>query len=415
MLPKAEVGRQKGRAGGRGGRRLTHAKPPKPTLPMPQARYANVVLLEGSGPATLDAAKPIKRLAHFRLRLDIGKLSQQSAVVDAVPFPSHRLPPDIWLDVMVSSTDFEVGRTERALGFSTVAEGRFFLPGDGSAAKAEGKGRYLYIHLRAPKSNKLARARITYYYRNHPVQSQLLLANIGGKASRFKVTTDYTLSEDLTGLERLPRRRQLSILTNDNNNSNHQFIIRAAKSNDSLIGTPLTFEVNSIAIGSVVRRLRDTLYEHSPSKRARRVDQLKDDLKALAPLGWDLFNEAGMSRYLSTLYPLLMKKGTGLVVQVTRPSSSRFVFPWGFIYDIPLYSDREPQFCSIVENWDDRSPLFTDTPHQCPTGKHAPNTLCPFGFWGFRHSIEQLSRTDKPPYPHCSARRFHHGHGGNAI
>lgn len=388
------------RGGGDDSRHTVRVKPPSPaTPPAPQPRYANAVLLSGDGKTPLNASQPLKRGTPFRLRLDIGKLSQLSAVVDAVPFPSHRLPPDIWLDVMVTSTDFQVGRKKREVGLANVAEGRFFLPGDGSAAKAEGKSKYMTFHLRAPTKNKLARARVTYYYRNHPVQSQLLLAAIGGKASRFTVTTDYTLSEDLTGLERLPRRRQLSILTNDNDEHSHQFIVRAAQANGSLLDKPLTFELNSTGIGRVVRSLRDALYNIAPTKRARRIDQLKADLKALAPLGWGLFTEAGMSRYLQTLYPLLMKKDTALVVQVTRPNSSRFVFPWGFIYDIPLDSQQEFEYCSLVEEWDGESPLITGETHHCPKGKHKANTLCPFGFWGYRYAIEQLSRTDAPPTP----------------
>lgn len=394
---------------------ITRAKPPKRRTsrkpPEPQARYANVVLLDMYQTLPLQASEPIKPNTLFCLRLDIGELSQLSAVEEAVPFPSHRLPPDIWLDVMVSSTDFAVGRTVRAVGRFTVAEGRFFLPGDGRPARVEGargekKGKYLYVYLRAPMEKKLARARITYYYRNHPVQSQLLVASVGSKSSRFKVTTDYTLSKDLTGLEALPRRRQLSILTNDNTKNSHQFIVRAAKADGNLLANPLTFELNSTSIGSVVGSLREKLRSemHAPTKRLRRKDQLKNDLKNLAPLGWQLFNEAGMMRYITEIYPLL--KRSNLVVQVTRPSSSRFVFPWGFLYDIPLTSETELKFCSLVEDWDGESDLFAGEPQQCPAGKHTPNTLCPFGFWGYRYAIEQLSSTDLPPRPITAPTEF---------
>ena len=37
--------------------------------------------------------------------------------------------------------------------------------------------------------------------------------------------------------------------------------------------------------------------------------------------------------------------------------------------------------------------------HQCPAvddGVHEANTLCPFGFWGYRYPIEQLSSTRSP-------------------
>ena len=54
----------------------------------------------------------------------------------------------------------------------------------------------------------------------------------------------------------------------------------------------------------------------------------------------------------------------------------------------------------MVTEWDGTKPLFTEPGlhRTCPRGPHTTerNVLCPFGFWGIRYAIEQLSRTDKP-------------------
>jgi hypothetical protein len=89
--------------------------------------------------------------------------------------------------------------------------------------------------------------------------------------------------------------------------------------------------------------------------------------------------------------PLLEKPGSR-VIQVCRPTRSGFVFPWALIYDIPLNVERPP-LCKLIAEWDGKSELVESGQRQCPHGPHGENVLCPFGFWGFRYSIDQLSST----------------------
>jgi hypothetical protein len=72
------------------------------------------------------------------------------------------------------------------------------------------------------------------------------------------------------------------------------------------------------------------------------------------------------------------------------------VLPWSYIYEIPLFSDVTPELCPMVAKWDGTKPLFEGVPRQCPCGPHKRDVLCPFGFWGYRYTIEQLSSADKP-------------------
>lgn len=361
-------------------------------------RFANVEFWKGNRTERLspDISIPINTV--ICIRLDIGQLSPYSAVIDAEPIPDHLLPKDIWLDVMVSSTDFKVSRSPNNLGESNIADGKFFLPGNGSAATNPEGGKYIYFYLQAPGEAQLARARIGYYYKNHLIQSQLLVTNIGDDASNYEVNTDYTLSNNLRNIDDLPSRNQVSILTNTNGNGRHQIIIRAADEKDKLLAEPKSFEVDEDKINTVVEQLRIKLRREpiAPNRKQRRKDQLKNDLQTLAPLGWGLWDVAVPEEHAIELQ-MALKTQNDLVIQVTRPESSSYAFPWGLIYDIPIISDSKLEYCPLVENWDGKSKLIQNNDRKCPEEKHHKKTnfLCPFGFWGYRYAIEQLTSTDK--------------------
>ena len=55
--------------------------------------------------------------------------------------------------------------------------------------------------------------------------------------------------------------------------------------------------------------------------------------------------------------------------------------------------------CPLVDQWDGRTALISGRETRCPhagTVPHAADLLCPFGFLGFRHDIEQLSSAERP-------------------
>jgi hypothetical protein len=78
-------------------------------------------------------------------------------------------------------------------------------------------------------------------------------------------------------------------------------------------------------------------------------------------------------------------------IQISRVSSN-FVFPWGLVYDIPLQplDSEKHKICKIVDLWQDGEALPVEGVYSCPhSEEHELNTICPFGFWGMRHVIEQ--------------------------
>ena len=362
-------------------------------------RFANAALVEGSSRRLLRRDGPLAQGQVFRLRLDIGELSVDSTIENPVPIPDRLLPSeDLPLDVVVSSAKFRVGATLSQLGEADYATGRLILPRDGGPARSPEGNKYLYFFLRAPNGKSVARARIGYYYRNHLVQSQILQADIGEGDGEYRIEVDYTLSQSLVGIENLPARPQLSVLTGDSADGMHRIVLRSSDTDGEILGGPCTYEIDEYAVGHLISTLRDVLRGTgvAPTQKVRRKDQLVRDLRQLAPLGWQLWNAVVGPRF-HEVYDVL-DKFDGVVLQVSRPSTSSYAFPWGLIYDIPLISGEEVQVCPLVDSWDGAAVLVSQGMRRCPEAPkgHAENTLCPFGFWGYRYPIEQLSSTDGP-------------------
>jgi hypothetical protein len=77
---------------------------------------------------------------------------------------------------------------------------------------------------------------------------------------------------------------------------------------------------------------------------------------------------------------------------VSRIANSRFVFPWALVYDLALEPGNSGRYveCRLLREWE-RAATLIDDAERCPfEAEHgALNTICPFGFWGIRHVIEQ--------------------------
>lgn len=368
-----------------------------------EPRYANAVLLDQAKDLPINPHKPIEPGKALRLRLDIGEYAPISAVVQPKPLPEHLLPRDIWLDVMVSSSDFEIRKSISETGPSTTANGRFFLPGDGSPARMEDGDLFMYFNMVAPPTPTMAHARIGYYYCNHLVQSQLLTADIGGAEGGYHIDIDFSLTDSLLDIADLPARQQISILTNSNHGG-HQIIVRPSNVEGEIVGRACTYGLNVENIGNVVSELRDVLRDRiapAPKKRRTKRD-LEVDLRLLAPLGRKLWRLT-VAKCLHDIYPIQLNKEP-VVIHVSRPTTADYTFPWSIIYDIPLNENNpsEWKLCPLVEKWDDKyNKLVKLGTRRCPeatgpNGSHESNTLCPFGFWGYQYDIEQLSSCDTP-------------------
>ncbi|HMK95899.1 MAG TPA: CHAT domain-containing protein, partial [Acidimicrobiales bacterium] len=370
--------------------------------PVQGARFANLEIADAATREPLGEV-PVQPGQRLMVSLDIGPLSEQSAVSSPVPFPDTLLPKrDLVIDVTVSSSHFLVSRLGEAGTGSDARQGSFALPADGSPARTPDGGRSLVFVLQAPPEPGMARARVTYFYAGAAVQSHLLEASVGG-AEPLKATTDYTLATAPQDIVVIPERPRVTVLVNGDAGS-HQVLVRrpAGPSQAAEDSTATAFDVEP-GVGDFARSLRSAFGSdgNAPATLAQSKRQLVQSMRELAPLGWSLF---------SALLPELGEQfnfldgSSDLVLQVARPKGSNLSIPWQWLYTLLIDSSYGPTYdkvrvCDLVANWDGRSPLVSNDALTCPHWQeawHREDVLCPFGFLGFRHHVEQLCSSEKP-------------------
>jgi hypothetical protein len=372
------------------------------------ARYINICIVTHENQTVVPKTANLEANRQYDLRLDIGLLSSDSVVENAVshPFPTELLPETEeghWLEVVVVSDDFTISRRRYNLflpnsGASWVCN---CPPGGDHTCSKDSRNPYLFIPLTAPERAGIAHLRIAIYYEKNLIQSQFLTAQINGaeqKAGGYSSRIDYTLTADLRNVSFLPPRT-LHILTNQNLDGTHRLIIND-KSDE-----PLAFNLRDDQIGGAIngarQALRDIHMREFPivfpnpappepenlldEKNAKSKKKFIEDLKSLATLGWDL------CAMLSDQQDWQAKLQEPATIQVSRTVGSTFVFPWALVYDIPLFTYEQAKLCPLVQKWDEVNTLIATSTRRCPyENQHAQrNTLCPFGFWGIKHVIEQ--------------------------
>jgi hypothetical protein len=347
-----------------------------------ERRYVNAVLNELTSE---DLLSRVDSGQTFRLRLDIGELGQ-THVTEPEPFPDAGQREDLWIDVMLSSSDYSVGRHVERLVQGTGAHGRFFLPTNRTEPAISDDGsRYLFFVLRAPTEGLEAHARISFYYRDALVQSLLLTADLSDPARHrnFRIDNDFTVSAGFEYLEEIIDRPRISVLVNDNGSGGHQLTYRARGNGHTLDSA--SFEVPQ-ADAAIVRRLRRALTDRAPERRSRKREELISDLQALAPLGWQMYTafKPGLEKILHQM----RNRPQDVVVSIARPFTSTFTLPWALVYDIFLDSallDRPSTIpvCPLVRDWEESQDLISGGPRRCPINNvvEHKNLLCPFGFW----------------------------------
>jgi eukaryotic-like serine/threonine-protein kinase len=383
------------------------------TRPAGESRYANATISDARSGQRWSLNRVIQPKDLLLLRVDIGPPSSLSQVEEPVPFPDRELPAgDLVIDVVVTSTSFSVGPFTAGTGRPSIPAGhahasQFVLPGDGGPARAADGGPGLAFVLAAPRSPGLARLRIIYYFRGAIVQSQLLTARIGapvpkgGQATTWSLVTDYTITRYLPGIADITRRRRLSVVLNGDG-AGHEIYVRTP---GPVGGQPQTAAVSlPPAIGDAVRDLRKALAGESvaPTTVTQSRAQLITAMRTIAPLGWQLCAALfpGLQEVLYSLQAALAP----VILHVARPAGVTLSVPWALLYTTSIDSRHGPGFqsvpiCPLVSNWDGRAPLVSVGQTCCPYSgsvSHTADLLCPFGFLGYRHDIEQLNSADRP-------------------
>jgi CHAT domain len=282
-----------------------------------------------------------------------------------------------------------------------------------------------------PRSAGKRRLRACIYYHNVLLQSVLLEATVvdeGGPVpdgASIACTMDYVASTDLALLDELPRPT-LSLFTNQAGDGTHWIGVFGT---DEAAGIQIrqgdmhTFDPGWLATRA--ERLRDLLaeiegkkayrFEAHPPFSGREQEGREKDLVDLALAGWKLYDDLFLSHQagldmdrLTDLRAALQLPG---LVSVARCRGDSTTIPWAALYDLPLDTGKgdEIKLCPVftaqlaANRWSsdgtelvEKHDLLDDPPQcrrqaGCPLGdrKLRRLTICPLGFWGILHQVEQ--------------------------
>jgi hypothetical protein len=297
----------------------------------------------------------------------------------------------------------------------------------------------------APESDpgRSVRGRLCIYYENNLLQSAVVRMGLQSRANRKagarlekpnEINVDYVLSGSLQDINRFSRRAvsfvtpdesphpiALNLTLNDDGGGGHRLLVRkqgqlppAWMPYDPLNGKTLLDNARQQLLSCFCKRSEDfgTLVLDANGDIEPGLDPSNG--KALKPFMWDLMNLAQLgARLFNQLFQsvrpgqpnqtnaewvaeLRQTLADSRVIQVSRTTPANYVFPWALIYDYPLPGPTTAQmrFCNVVqEEWDDKGVRANQaTATRCKYHDeewHKNNILCPYGFWGLKHIIEQ--------------------------
>jgi hypothetical protein len=368
---------------------------PPVEAPRPTRRYLNIAVADERG-QLLARSRTLLQEANYLLRVDIGVLARESVVENPVEFPAQLLEPSstegYWLELVATSHDLDV----------SSAINRFFLPFAGASWVCGCPGpehlcveherrRFLYVSFSTRDANADADLRCTIYYRNNAVQSasiRLVVADGGEHSGAQRAVIDYTLSRHFAELERLPARR-LNLLTNQTPGGTHRIVV---KDDERTVPVDLT----ETAVGDVLEAVRAALRRISLGTNGEESQYDADNRKPTGEFVADLRRLATLGSFFFTavvpyeddrihLSEQLRRRATIQVSRVTK-----VVFPWAVVYDIPHEFNAPWEPCALLKRWEAVGDELASYPEDCPfAAEHRINVLCPYGFWGFKHVIEQ--------------------------
>ena len=361
----------------------------------------------------------------------------KSIVSGIAEFPADALPPTDegghQIDVVFASDAFEP-RIVNGVIWLPEKTGRSHPVIDGTKQEKAGP---IALRLLAPKlgraGSQVAHGRLGLYFKNNLLQSAAVRVTVSGEANSNqmpnKVDVDFVLTGGFRDIESLSTRDVepsdpaangkgepigLNLTLNDDGGGTHRIIVPELKG-------PVGFNYNPVAAGRLLADARTELqgfffkrdgkgnFVFSGGDKVLGLDP--DNGKSYEGFCADLFD---MAQQGGKLFGQLFKNviptdgrtqaqvisdlreavAGSTVIQVARTGSADYVFPWSFVYDFEL-SEPDPwklKYCDVVKEWKPSGRRRGGSPSMvCPKGDHSQhvNTICPFGFWGMRHRIEQ--------------------------
>lgn len=360
----------------------------------PLARVLNIALTDAEHRVLVPTAS-LEPLLEYAIRIDIGPEVEESIVINPVPIREEDLHASstngFWFDVVVASTDVEVAADVRRLflpfdGPSWVCS----CPGPDHTCTPQDRQAYLFVPIRTRADHGAATLRCTIYNNNNAVQSVRADFTVApaGEPGLIQGVLDFALARDVADTGEL-KPRQLNVLMNESASGTHKIVVNNGEraiavdvTESSARGalTAIRGKLQEITLGS------DGKVSQYDQENGKRTSAFVHDLKQLALLGSQLWAQVVPDRDdRAYLRGQLVTRAT---IQITRVTPT--AFPWALLYDIPREVFEEWILCPLLGNWEANRAQLGEYPEACPhQAAHRGNVLCPFGFWGFRHLLEQ--------------------------
>jgi hypothetical protein len=327
----------------------------------------------------------------YTFLVDVGAPSLVSNLVDAKPIPEWYLEPfyeegGVDLRICLFSEQFRLDNDSQLLRLP-----RF------------GPSEPVAFEVQAPFKPGSARLRAGLYHRQNLLQSILVTAQITSapEANLEKgnyAEIEFSLADRLQAREDLPKRA-LNVLVNQTPEGTHTFAILGEniKKQFSIFGGDEVKLARQalLSICSTTDKRGNLEYSYRDDDNSGDEAKLVADLKRLAYWGWKLYcrliMEPPNDEFESRLETVLKQPSN---IQVASTTSARYVYPWSIVYDKPLVSSPKNNICpealNILRNGGPAGYLenISCPGNGCPSAEDR-NAICPFRFWGFKHSIEQ--------------------------
>ncbi|MFF8942408.1 CHAT domain-containing protein [Streptomyces sp. NPDC014864] len=396
------------------------ASPEPPAMPPGPERFLNARMVRPGSREPLPTDRSLGRGMTYELRLDIGPLDPLMPRSDGlVPFPEDGLPPSAnghWLDVRTVGFGFTVApASEHARLFLPVIGPSWCCPcpPDGQHhCDAGRRERFLHLTVTAPPVTGPARLGVQILYRGNVLQclqADFYVRDSEEPGHQQSMSLPLVLAGDLRSLEALSPRDVSVVQMPAPDDAWHLIVNQAGTTTGQITVRP------SLARGDLVEECRDVLtgvHQRRGPLGGRRnrlgpdnglsPKEFRKDLARLATVGrhlWNgLFDRATDRRVVA--------RALRAPRRIQAPGAAALPYiPWSLVYDLPYTGTKQgATYCRVVDELpalpsnarQEGCPYETDHPE--PGSAEPESFLCPFGFWGMRHSI------DAPPHREDAGR-----------
>lgn len=345
----------------------------------------------------------------YVLWLQIGEPAE--GALERAVLPVELLPPDARLDVIVfsNSSRIRAPKRNRAVfvlddGAASVVERAYEPP----QVKEEVLRRRVFFLFRTPKQPGEYSLRLCLYCKNVLVQARRVGFRVrpegedDGTCGDLEVSLDYCLSASLSRrhLDVLAPQT-LTIMVNAADDGSHHFHFSGQNGFSGTVSRNPTQVANHaddlrskfrLASWGSEKEWDRNKYPAHRYRPPRTFKQLKRVLVPMAKAGYAVYDviASKLENKRGELESIMRAPG---IIQFAHKDSLQSFLPIGALYDHPLdegVSDNEEfRLCPrFLEDSSRAAPLWESRcfKGECPDRLNGL-TVCPSGFWGFRHAI----------------------------